>query len=73
MKPLRVAEDVVPIGQFKAQAKTWLARTAETGQPLVITQNGRAAGVLLSPAEFDRLVEGTALLARLGLGRRKRR
>jgi prevent-host-death family protein len=57
MKPLRVAEDVVPIGQFKAQAKTWLARTAETGQPLVITQNGRAAGVLLSPAEFDRLVE----------------
>ena len=29
----------------------------ETGQPLVITQNGRPAGVLLSPAEFDRLVE----------------
>lgn len=57
MKPLRVAEDVVPVGQFKAQAKKWLARAAETGQPLVITQNGRPAGVLLSPAEFDRLVE----------------
>ena len=57
MKPLRVSEDVVPVGQFKAQAKKWLARAAETGQPLVITQNGRPAGVLLSPAEFDRLVE----------------
>jgi prevent-host-death family protein len=57
MKPLRVSEDVVPVGQFKAQAKKWLARAAESGQPLVITQNGRPAGVLLSPAEFDRLVE----------------
>jgi prevent-host-death family protein len=95
VKPLRVSEDVVPVGQFKAEAKKWLARAAETGQPLVITQNGRPAGVLLSPAEFDRLVEryqfaraveqgiadadagrlidGHALRAQLGLGRRKRR
>lgn len=57
MKPLRVSEDVVPVGQFKAQAKKWLARASATGQPLVITQNGRPAGVLLSPGEFDRLVE----------------
>lgn len=50
-----VSEDVVPVGQFKAQAKKWLARTNETGQPLVITQNGRPAAVMLSPAEYDRL------------------
>jgi PHD/YefM family antitoxin component YafN of YafNO toxin-antitoxin module len=29
----------------------------ETGHPLVITQNDKAAGVLLSPAEFDELSE----------------
>lgn len=57
MKPLRVSEDVVPIGQFKAQAKRWLKQAAQTNQPLVITQNGRPAAVLLSPAEFDRVVE----------------
>ena len=27
-----------------------------TGQPLIITQNGRPAGVLLSPVEYDNLV-----------------
>ena len=27
-----------------------------TGHPLVITQNGRPAGVLLSPSEYDELV-----------------
>lgn len=57
MRVLRVSEDVVPVGQFKAQAKKWLARAAETGQPLVITQNGRPAAVMLSPAEYDRLTE----------------
>jgi prevent-host-death family protein len=57
MRVLRVSEDVVPVGQFKAQAKKWLARAKETGQPLVITQNGRPAAVMLSPAEYDRLTE----------------
>jgi prevent-host-death family protein len=57
MKPLRVSQDVVPIAQFKAQAGRWLKKAAETGQPVVITLNGKPAGVLLSPAEYDRLEE----------------
>jgi prevent-host-death family protein len=68
MKPLRVSEDIVPVGQFKAQAKKWLARASETGQPLVITQNGRPAGVLLSPTEFDRLMERQRFLAAVDEG-----
>lgn len=55
MRQLRVSEDVVPVGEFRAKTKQWLARAVKTGQPVVITQNGRPAGVLLSPAEFDRL------------------
>lgn len=57
MKPVRVSEGIVPIGEFKGQAAHWLRRLAETGQPVVITQNGRPGGVLLSPSEFDRLQE----------------
>lgn len=57
MRAVRISEDIVPVSDFKAQAADWLRRVAETGQPLVITQNGKAAGVLLSPAEFDRLSE----------------
>jgi len=68
MKPLRVSEDFVPVGQFKAQAKKWLARASETGQPLVITRNGRPAGVLLSPGEFDRLMERQRFLSAIDEG-----
>jgi prevent-host-death family protein len=57
MKPVRVAEDIVPIATFKAQAATWLKRAADTGQPIVITQNGKPAGVLLSPTEYDRIAD----------------
>lgn len=57
MPNLRVAEDIVPLSLFKAKAADLLKKMSETGAPIVITQNGRAAGVLLSPAEFDRLTE----------------
>jgi prevent-host-death family protein len=61
MRPVRLAEDIVPISDFKAQAAEWLKRVAKTGHPLVITQNGKAAGVLLSPAQFDALSERSRL------------
>jgi antitoxin YefM len=54
MKNILVSEDVVPIGEFKSHAAKWLAQLRETDHPLIITQNGRPAGVLLSPQEFDR-------------------
>ena len=68
MRDLKVAEDIVPMAQFKAQAKKWLARLRETGQPLVITQNGRSAGVVLSPEEYDRLTYQQRFLSSVAEG-----
>lgn len=55
MKALKVSKDVVTLAEFKSQAPSLLARISNTSQPLLITQNGKPAAVLLSPAEFDRL------------------
>jgi prevent-host-death family protein len=55
MKDLFVSQDIVPIGKFKAQASQLLKRVAAGARPLVITQNGRPAAVVLSPAEYDRM------------------
>jgi prevent-host-death family protein len=68
MREVRVSEDIVPISEFKAHASDWLQQVAETDQPLVITQNGKAAGVLLSPAEFDRLTERARFLQAIDEG-----
>lgn len=65
---LKLTEDIVPVGEFKGHAARWLKHAAETGQPVVITQNGRPAGVLMSPAEFDRLGERQRFLESVAAG-----
>ena len=57
MRPLRVSENIVPVSDFKAKAAEWLRRLVESSEPVIITQNGKAAGVLLSPAAYDELTE----------------
>jgi len=56
MKRLSISNDIVPIGEFKSSLSKWLKTIKNTGHPLVITQNGKPAGVLLSPSEYDKLV-----------------
>ncbi|MFP2927102.1 type II toxin-antitoxin system Phd/YefM family antitoxin [Pyxidicoccus sp. 3LG] len=68
MRSLRVSEDIVPISEFKAQASEWLRKLGESGQPLVITQNGKPAGVLLSPESFDELTEKVRFIASIEEG-----
>ena len=67
-RPLRISEDFVPVSELKAKTADWLRRIAETDQPLVVTQNGRPAGVLLSPAAFDALTERAAFIAAIEEG-----
>ncbi len=56
MKQISISNDIVPIGEFKTSISKWLKSIRDTGHPLVITQNGKPAGVLLSPSEYDALV-----------------
>jgi len=48
-------EDIQPLSEVRPHLTQHLKRVQETGRPLFITSNGRMAGVLLSPAEYDAL------------------
>ncbi len=65
---IRVSEDVVPIGEFKGQAARWLQHAKDSGRAVLITQNGRPAAVLLSPAAYDRLQERQQFLESVAAG-----
>ena len=56
MKSINISNDIIPIGEFKTSLSKWLKNVQNTGHPLIITQNGRPAGVVLSPAEYDELM-----------------
>lgn len=57
MKPIHVSENIVSLSDFKNHASKMLRQMQSSQRPIIITQNGRAAGVLISPAEFDLLSE----------------
>ena len=63
MKSLQVAEDILPLGVFKARASQVLRKLREVQRPLVITQHGKPVAVLLTPEEFDRLAAYDRFLA----------
>lgn len=56
MHKINVSTDIIPIGELKKKFSQYLSNLGTTGHPLVITQNGKPAGVLIAPAEYDDLV-----------------
>ena len=68
MNPLVVSEDILPLGEFKARAARILKDLPGRRNPLVITQNGRPACVVMSPGEFDRMRERQAFLEAVAQG-----
>ncbi len=57
MATIRVSEDFISIGEFKKNPAKTMKRLREQGRPIVITQHGKAGGVLVDPADYDRLTE----------------
>jgi prevent-host-death family protein len=57
MKPINISQNIVSLSDFKNKASKMLHEVQSSHRPLVITQNGKAAAVLISPADFDFLTE----------------
>ncbi len=62
MKPIQIADSIIPLADFKAQASRLFRRLREEQRPLIITQNGKPAAVLITPEEFDRMEERNRFL-----------
>jgi prevent-host-death family protein len=57
MKPINISQNIVSLSDFKTKASRMLHEIQNSRRPLVITQNGKAAAVLISPSDFDLLTE----------------
>ena len=68
MKTISIASDIVPIAEFKSSISRWFKNLKTTGHPLIITQNGKPAGVLLTPHDYDELVYRNSFLDSVGRG-----
>ena len=68
MKNISVSSDIIPVGQFKSSLAKYLKYIQVHNNSLIITQNGKPAGVLISPKEFDELRETKLLIDSISRG-----
>ncbi len=71
MKRPALGEDLVPISEFRADLARWLQHVEETGRPVVVTQRGRATGVLVTPEALDELEESREVISKVLRGLRE--
>ncbi len=62
MPLFRPSVDVRPVTEFRAHASEVLEQVQSTKRPVVLTQHGRSAAVLLDVELYEDLVEEVALL-----------
>lgn len=68
MKKLTISTDIVPVAEFKTGISKYLKSLKETGHPVIITQNGRPAGVVITPAEYDNLTNKSLFIESVNQG-----
>ncbi len=63
--------DIVPVSDFRQGAAALLKRLRENRGPVVVTQRGRAAAVLLSVEEYERREHDLEILRLLAQGEKE--
>jgi antitoxin YefM len=67
MPPLRPSTDVLPVTEFRANTSAMIEQMHSTGRPVVLTQHGRSAAVLLDPRVYEDLIDEIELLRDLSI------
>ncbi len=68
---MKLSGRIKPVSYLKAHASEIFRTLEEKGDPLVITQNGEAKGVIQDMESYERTQETLALLKILALGNRQ--
>ena len=53
MSRTRLDEDVQPLSEFRANVASFVERVRKTKRPVVLTQRGHSAAVLLDVSKFE--------------------
>lgn len=57
MYKFKANEDILPLSEFRSNLAGYITQTRETGRPVIVTQNGRTAGVFVNASTWDEIQE----------------
>lgn len=70
MRP-NLAEDIISVSEFRKRTSSWLQEIRSKGRPVVLTQNGHSAAVVLAPETFERVQQERDLFAAIARGEKE--
>jgi antitoxin YefM len=62
MAALRPSTDVLPVTEFRANTSSMLTRLQATKRPVVLTQHGRGAAVVMDVSVYEGMLDEIAIL-----------
>jgi len=62
MSAIRPSTDVLPVTEFRANTSAFLEQLRTTRRPIVLTQHGRSAAVVMDVEEYESLLDKIAIL-----------
>ena len=62
MSAIRPSTDVLPVTEFRANSAALLAQIRTSKRPIVLTQHGRSAAVLMDVGVYEAMLDEIALL-----------
>ena len=62
MQRIQLDEDIQPLSEFRANVASFIDKIQKTKRPLVITQRGKSAAVMLAVSEYEQLLDRLELL-----------
>ncbi len=62
MERIHLDQDIQPLSTFRANSARIIQQIQQTRRPVVLTQRGHSAAVLLDVKEYERLIEELELL-----------
>ncbi len=71
MPRIQLDQDIKPLSEFRANVGSCIQQVHTTRRPLVITQHGKSAAVLLDVAEYEALMERVELFEEIQLAERQ--
>jgi antitoxin YefM len=63
MQKIRIDQDIKPLSEVRNSMATYIKQIHETKRPLIITQRGKSAAVLVDVQEFEAMQEKIELLS----------
>lgn len=71
MSRIQLDEDIRPLSEFRANVSAFIDKVRETKRPLVITQRGKSAAILIDVTEYEALLQKIELLMDIHLAEKQ--